>query len=346
MGRMVYSSEKGNYLKVHPKFTFWMACDDKECSNLSSFLVSGGGANGMNPAAKEAESSKSRWPDKKSWWKFGDLSNIGWVNLNITLTCRETISKKSLLKDFLKKSVPNKDGKERVGIILSTTGVAAEYHGPLFGLYRRDVINGSPSYSQLGSGPHEIDKWTSDNVWYVSHNKTLNLRNRNASADLPTSGWEFSKNDEWVFDPHIKVEHINENDGDEDDEDEDGICSSVIVDGDAGIRSEYLGRFDAVNGTYSAGRLIYKNKKLGKLLKVRNDFYEWTICDLCDNIGCSEENLECSSVGLLSGGGANSMNPTDPVAATSRDRDVERKSWGFAQDEKINNNFIKVNCLD
>jgi len=313
-GRMVYSSGKGKYLKVQPGVAGWVACDDKECSNKKYSVGSGGGANSMNPAAIGAVRSRSRSPDKTSWRYYNHKTE--WVPLNITLTCRETISKKKLLQN---------------GIILSTSGFTAEYHAPFFGLYRKDIINGSPHYVQLGSGSgtqkeHNIKKW-SNTIWYVSDNDTPVLRNRNTSDDLPTLGWEYIKNGEWFFDSNLKVENINDN---LDDNDENDICSSVIVSGDAEDQSDYLGRFDAVNGIYSAGRLMYKNKS-GKYLMVRNDANPWVICNPC---------------ALASGGGANSMNPTDPVASASRDVDKQRTSWGYGKKVLVKNDLIKVKCLD
>jgi len=325
-GRMVYSSGKGKYLKVQPGVAGWVACDDKECSKRKHSVASGGGANSMNPAAIEAVSSRSRSPDRTSWRYYNRTTE--WVPSNITLTCRETISKKKLLQN---------------GIILSTSGFAAEYHAPFFGLYRKDIINGSPHYVQLGSGSqkeHSIKKW-SNIIWYVSDNDTPVLRNRNTSDDLPTSGWEYIKNGEWFFDPNLKVENINDN---LDDNDENDICSSVIVSEDAVQFGPYLGRFDAVNGIYSAGRLIYKNKS-GIFLMVGNDANPWMICSPKYASELCLPNKVYAII-LESGGGANSMNPTDPVASASRDVDKQRTSWGHGKKVVVNNYSIKVKCLD
>ena len=111
------------------------------------------------------------------------------------------------------------------------------------------------------------------------------------------------------------------------------ICSTVIFSGDGGPKSEYLGKFVAENGTYSSGRMVYRNGE-GKYLKVVNGYTSWYICD----------DPECSIIGLLSGGGANSMNPADPVAVMGNRRNPNRKSWGFLK-QKYKNGEINVKCI-
>ena len=44
------------------------------------------------------------------------------------------------------------------------------------------------------------------------------------------------------------------------------ICETVNISGDDEanrLASEYLGKFDAVKGKYSAGRMVYQNKESG-----------------------------------------------------------------------------------
>ena len=44
------------------------------------------------------------------------------------------------------------------------------------------------------------------------------------------------------------------------------ICSSVLVSGDDEanrLTAEFLGKFDAVKGKYSAGRMVYHNEETG-----------------------------------------------------------------------------------
>ena len=211
MGRMVYSSEKGKYLKVHPSIDHWVLCDKRECPKFQ--MWSGGGPNSMNPSDKEAIGSKMRWPNQNSWGSF-DENNTEWLNVNITGSCEETISKQSLKKD-LNQNLINNSHKIKDGIFLSTkNGILAEYLGNIFGFYRKQIINGHTVYSQMDSKSSLVSYILNvNNVWILEYNGSILLRNNKSSIEIPTTGWEAWRVGGWYIDNELKVEDINDTKG-------------------------------------------------------------------------------------------------------------------------------------
>ena len=219
-------------------------------------------------------------------------------------------------------------------VILSTSGVAAEYMGPVFGLYTKENVtaNGASVYRQLGDdgakvlflfrGPFD--------TWFIGEHTHLDfgyLYNDQKSTFIPRTGWKYN-DDGWHKDSGIKVEDLS-------DVDQDSICYSVQIKGDSEEYNQYMGQYDAID--FSAGRLVFKNEENGKFLKVKDDEVEWHIC----------EDLECSSGSVISsGGGANSMNPADKNAESSKKRFPNQKSWGHYDgeyDNEYNGTWINLN---
>jgi len=208
-------------------------------------------------------------------------------------------------------------------VILSSDGVAADYQGSKLGLYiRNGTANGAPLYQQIDSGEPSSYIFKYDSHWLVGSDPSVDkgwFQNTETSTTVPTLWWQYFNNG-WYHDSGIgiKVEKVDEID----------ICSSVYIIGDDEanrLASEYLGRFDAIKGKFSAGRMVYKNEESGKTLEVRPGVTNWLIFD--DKPGV-----------IASGNGANSMNPSDPVAARSF-RFPNRKSWGFG----LGNNEYRTN---
>ena len=86
------------------------------------------------------------------------------------------------------------------------------------------------------------------------------------------------------------------------------MSSLFRIGGDAGEFYQFLGQYDAINGVYSEGRMIYKSNR-GKYLRLKSGKNVWTLCD----------DIECNNAKIASGGGANSMNPADHRQKSKRD---------------------------
>jgi len=201
-------------------------------------------------------------------------------------------------------------------LILSSSGEAAEWNADKLGLYLRNgTANGAPLYYQMDSGETRYYLFKHDSNWIVGSDPSVNkgsFRNTEPSSSVPTKWWEYFAKGEWHHDDGIKVEKVI-------DANSSNICSSVHVSGDDEanrLAAEFLGKFDAVRGKYSAGRMVYHNEETGKNLEVRHGIVNWLILD--DKPGS-----------ISSGGGANSMYPGDPLAEKSVLRAPAKKSWGF-----------------
>jgi len=218
-------------------------------------------------------------------------------------------------------------------IILSSSGVAAEYQADRLGLYiRNGSANGRPLYYQMDSGETSCYIFNKFGNWIVGPDPSVDsgfFRNIKISYSLPTLGWEYTNDKGWYVDYEFKVEKVDKLTSD--------ICSSVHISGDDEanrLAPEFLGQFDAVRGKYSAGRMVYHNKESGKNLEVRSGLLNWII--LGDKPGF-----------ITSGNGANSMNPDDPVAVRSFHKYPNRKSWGYgigANEYRTNLN-LNIECL-
>jgi len=208
-------------------------------------------------------------------------------------------------------------------ILTSSDGVAAEYQGSKFGLYiRNGMANDAPLYQQMDSEEPSSYIFKYDNIWVVGPDPSNNkgwLRNQDSSDSVPSLQWEYFFTTEWHQDSGIKAAKVDASE----------ICETVNISGDDEanrLASEYLGKFDAVKGKYSAGRMVYQNKESGKSLEVRPGLVNWLILDEKPGV-------------ITSGNGANSMNPADPVAAKSIHRAPNRKSWGYG----VGNNEYRTN---
>merc|ERR1719300_1745144 len=94
------------------------------------------------------------------------------------------------------------------------------------------------------------------------------------------------------------------------------ILKMCVILSDAGEFYQFLGQYDAINGVYSEGRMIYKSNR-GKYLRIKSGITVWTLCD----------DIECNNIRISSGGGANSMNPADHRAAVNKKRNPTREAW-------------------
>ena len=86
------------------------------------------------------------------------------------------------------------------------------------------------------------------------------------------------------------------------------MSSLFRIGGDAGEFDQFLGQYDALDGVYSEGRMIYKSNR-GKYLRLKSGKNVWTLCDDIEGINAK----------IASGGGANSMNPADHRQKSKRD---------------------------
>jgi len=193
--------------------------------------------------------------------------------------------------------------------------VQLQWNADKLGLYLQNgTANGAPLYYQMDSGETRYYLFKHDSNWIVGSDPSKDkgsFRNTESSSSVPTKWWEYFANGEWHHDDGIKVENFGTNSS--------NICSSVLVSGDDEanrLAADFLGKFDAVRGKYSAGRMVYHNEETGKNLEVRHGLVNWLILD--DKPGS-----------ISSGGGANSMYPGDPAAVKSTLRSPAKKSWGF-----------------
>jgi len=229
-------------------------------------------------------------------------------------------------------------------------GESAYYHGQHFGLYMKlkKKINGAPVYRQMESSYQEAYLFKGSDYWYIGKDVDKDdglFRSEVNSNEIPTYGWQyFVMNDEkWYKDNAIIIKNVD----DSENNDEDQVCESVRISGNVRGKSKYLGQFDAIEGYFSSGRPVYKNKH-GKYLIVWGYGYpEWYVCD--ENEPWTDfEGIECKTWGLQSSNGANSMNPADPISANEAfDRAVGNQGWGKLINGHVwrKEKEIKIECI-
>jgi len=244
------------------------------------------------------------------------------INININQHCHDSQCQQNI------KLIQRNVSQELIhgAVIMSTTGVAAEYVGNKLGLFHKEhfTVNGAPVYKQMNDGDsEEVFLFRgSDKSWYVGKNVGSNtgwMRTINKSTSVPKSGWQYMQKNHWYNDWGLKVEgrsEVNSKD----------VCNSLRIGGDAGEFYQFLGQYDALDGFYSEGRMIYKSNR-GKYLRLKSGKNVWTLCD----------DIECNNARIASGGGANSMNPANHRAAVNKKRNPTREAWGYVSNGKWKN---------
>ena len=86
-----------------------------------------------------------------------------------------------------------------------------------------------------------------------------------------------------------------------------------------GVKPRDRGIYQIMGGQYSAGRMVYYNQETDKYLKCRKNKMNWYVCD----------DKDCSTFSLMSATGANSMDPSEIVAADSNKGYGSYGSYGY-----------------
>ena len=110
-----------------------------------------------------------------------------------------------------------------------------------------------------------------------------------------------------------------------------------------GVKPRDRGIYQIIGGQYSAGRLVYYNQETDKYLKCRKKKMNWYVCDSKD----------CSTFSLMSATGANSMDPSEIVAADSNkgygsygSYGYHRNFWGYWINQAFQDVDSNVECLN
>ena len=179
---------------------------------------------------------------------------------------------------------------EQAEFVLMSTGNASAYQGSALGVYT--LLPGTTAYHQKG-GDYYL--YQDKDTWYLSPhitgcNKTYPLgcaatwvaSIKTKNIDSVGSDWSYAKDKEWsTDDPTLQFVPITS------DAAACITCSTVIVrSGSVRLRSgpfrhskpDFLGRFNAVLGLYSAGRPVYKNNA-GRYLMIKNEYTSFAVWD-------------------------------------------------------------------
>ena len=110
-----------------------------------------------------------------------------------------------------------------------------------------------------------------------------------------------------------------------------------------GVKPRDRGIYQIMGGQYSAGRMVYYNQETDKYLKCRKNKMNWYVCD----------DKDCSTFSLMSATGANSMDPSEIVAADSNkgygsygSYGYHRNFWGYWINQAFQDVDSNVECLN
>ena len=226
-------------------------------------------------------------------------------------------------------------------VVITTTGVAAEYQGDIFGIYLKEdgTKNEAPYYRQASFNQKGIEEiylyrlpektWTD-----TTSSRGGYFQNSQKSSTVPERGWKYYKdNGIYAEDRNMEVKDVKNLKSDE-------MCVTVMVNGDDEHEfHEYFGKYTiyVLDGdkAFSNGRYVYHNNK-NKFIQARKGKTCWSFCD----------DLECSSYAFWSAGGANNLNPASSEAAENKDRFPGRKGWGFIENDEWVKIELNVTCVN
>ena len=237
--------------------------------------------------------------------------------------------------ELLNKGLQNLSLEKNTKILVTSSGLSAEYQGERLGVYKKaGTHNNCPYYKQM-----DIErKDGEENVIYSHTDKragwvigsgldgSIGLKNESNTKSVPLSGWICHVGDyKFKDDPHLMTILSH---------DQAPACGEITItaSGDVAVKQpECVGVYKPTQ-MFSRGRRVFKHQTRERYLLVPHGRIDWRVQDSVGGVEGAR----------LVSGCAPSMCPADPRARTSKRTGLT--SWIYFSGEGWRHGAITVKC--